>query len=59
MYLIKERLQLLSRYSQNPIQLSIEPNNTTDENTGTCITLIVPQAVVDEFKKHDMGIAKK
>ncbi len=61
MYLIKERLQLLSRYSTNPIQLSIAPNNTIDENTGTCITLIVPQAVVavvDEFKKHDMNGAK-
>jgi ligand-binding sensor domain-containing protein/anti-sigma regulatory factor (Ser/Thr protein kinase) len=58
MYLIKERLQLLSRYSQNPIELSINPNNDTAENKGTCITLIVPQAVVDEFKKHDMNGVK-
>jgi ligand-binding sensor domain-containing protein/anti-sigma regulatory factor (Ser/Thr protein kinase) len=58
MYLIKERLQLLSRYSQNPIQLSITPNDTTLENKGTCITLTVPQGVVDEFKKHDMNGVK-
>jgi sensor histidine kinase YesM len=58
MYLIKERLQLLSRYSQNPIELSINPNNATAENKGTCITLLVPQGVVDEFKKHDMNGVK-
>jgi sensor histidine kinase YesM len=55
MYLIKERLQLLSRYSQTPILLNIEPSNTTISNTGTCITLVVPQAVVEEFLKHDMN----
>jgi Histidine kinase/Two component regulator propeller len=58
MYLIKERLQLLSRYSISPIQLSITTNNTNLDNSGTCIKLTIPQAVIEQYNRHEIIGAK-
>lgn len=52
MQLIKERLQLLSKLSTTPIELSITDLNPGTENPGTKILLIVPQEVYDAFQKQ-------
>lgn len=52
MQLIKERLELLSKLSKEPIELAITALNPGDENPGTKISLNVPQSVYEAFTKQ-------
>lgn len=53
MQLIKERLEILSKKNNRPVQLSITELNPGAENPGTAIQLTVPQEV------YESGFGKK
>ena len=52
MQLIKERLQLLSKLSTEPIELSIAELDPAANNPGTKIILLVPQSVYEAYTKQ-------
>lgn len=52
MQLIKERIELLSKLSKEPIQLFITELNPVTPNPGTKITMIIPQEVYEVFQKQ-------
>jgi anti-sigma regulatory factor (Ser/Thr protein kinase) len=52
MQLIKERIELLSKLSKEPIQLSITALNPGAVNPGTKIIMIIPQEVYTVFQKQ-------
>ncbi|HMD01030.1 MAG TPA: ATP-binding protein, partial [Ferruginibacter sp.] len=56
MQLIKERLELLSKLSKEPVQLIISESYPSAENPGTRITLVIPQEVYEVFQqqKHNL-----
>ena len=54
MQLIKERLEMLSSFSKEPILFSIEANNTNEENEGTKVSLCFPQSVYEGFQKRSL-----
>ena len=52
MHLIKERLQLLSKLSKEPIELVITALNPAAENPGTKISIVIPQSVYMAFQQQ-------
>ena len=52
MALIKERLILLSKLGDEPIQCIIEPLYPNAENKGTKITLTFPQSIYNEYQRQ-------
>lgn len=52
MQLIKERIELLSKLSKEPIQLSITELSPGAHNPGTKIIMIIPQEVYTVFQKQ-------
>lgn len=52
MHLIKERLQLLSKLSKEPIELVITALNPAAENPGTKISIAIPQSVYIAFQQQ-------
>jgi hypothetical protein len=47
MQLIRERLDILSKKSRRPVQLTITELHPGAENPGTAIQLVVPQEVYE------------
>jgi len=52
MQLIRERLDLLSKLSEKPLQLSITELNPGAPNPGTKIILVIPQEVYAVFQQQ-------
>ncbi len=59
MQLIQERLQILSKLSASPIQLTITEHNPGAENPGTCIQLVIPQQVYEVYIQSTAAVTAK
>jgi ligand-binding sensor domain-containing protein len=56
MQLIKERLQILSKLSPQPIQLTITEHTLGAENPGTTVNIIIPQQVYQSYVQNNVTL---